>query len=124
MSNSKLTGSERNLARGQSLLTSQLQLAPEHLLIIAEREMLTTKGVVRHAVPPAADIQHRKDGILLTINENCVIFDIYVIMDANVNIMETSRQLQSAVAERVKQMSGLQVNAINIHVEDVAYPVV
>jgi uncharacterized alkaline shock family protein YloU len=120
MSNSKLTNNESDFGR--------IQVAPEILLAIAERNTHAATGVLQQTVPPSADLRRisrrlRKDGILLTMDENRVIFDIYVIMDANVNIMETSRKLQTAVIESVEQMSGVQVNAVNIHIEDVAYPV-
>jgi len=42
-------------------------------------------------------------------------------MDPHVNIMETSRKLQSAVVEAMNKMIGLEVQSVNIHVEDVVY---
>ena len=42
-------------------------------------------------------------------------------MDPHVNIMETSRALQTAVAEAVNNMVGIEVDAVNVHVEDVVY---
>ncbi len=120
MSKSKATDDESDFGR--------IQVAPAILLAIAEHNTFAVEGVLEHAEPPAADLRLlnrrlRNGGILLTMDENRVIFDIYVIMDANVNIMETSRKLQSAVIESVDQMSGVKVNAVNIHIEDVAYPV-
>lgn len=120
-SSAKFTDDESDFGR--------IQVAPEILIAIAESNIVAADGVIRHAAPPSADLRRRdkrlrKDGILLTMDENRVIFDIYVIMDADVNMMETSRRLQQAVNESVKQMSGIKVNAVNIHIEDVTYPVV
>lgn len=127
MSNSEFTDDLRDVAVDVEI--GRIEVAPNILLAIAETYILATDSVIQFADPPAADLRRhnrrlRKDGILLTMDENRVIFDIYVIMDANVNIMETSRRLQSAVVESVNQMSGVRVNAVNIHIEDVAYPVV
>ncbi|MCA9974159.1 MAG: Asp23/Gls24 family envelope stress response protein, partial [Anaerolineales bacterium] len=84
------------------------------------------EGIQRMAAVPAdvarlfrRSIQH--DGILLNLSEDKVKFDIYVIMNPNVNIMETSRALQAAVVEAIDTMVGIPVDAVNIHVEDVVY---
>lgn len=119
-SSAKLTDDESDFGR--------IRVAPEILLAIAESIVTATDGVLGLANPPSADLRRhgrrlRKDGILLIMDENRVIFDIYVIMDADVNIMETGQRLQHAVSESVKQISGIAVNAVNIHIEDVAYPV-
>lgn len=104
----------------------RIEVVPEILVAIAERNTLGMEGVVRLAELPAAVARRaerrlRSDGILLTIREDSIIFDIYVIMDANVSIMETARKLQQAVIEGINQMVGIPTAAVNVHVEDVAY---
>ena len=42
-------------------------------------------------------------------------------MSPHVNIMETSKRLQTAGAEAVDTMVGISVEAVNVHVEDFVY---
>ncbi len=52
----------------------------------------------------------RQEGVILDLSENKLRFNIYVIMDPHVNLMETSRRLQEAVKEAVDTMVGIPVN--------------
>jgi uncharacterized alkaline shock family protein YloU len=42
-------------------------------------------------------------------------------MKPQVNIMETSQAIQKAIVEAINTMVGIEVSAVNIHVEDVIY---
>ncbi|MBE2197686.1 MAG: Asp23/Gls24 family envelope stress response protein [Anaerolinea sp.] len=104
----------------------RIEVAPEVLTTIAHFATTRMEGIQRMApVPPDVarlfrrSIQH--DGILLNLAEDKVKFDIYVIMNPNVNIMETSRALQAAVVEAIDTMVGIPIDAVNIHVENVVY---
>jgi len=104
----------------------RVEVAPEVLTTIAHFATTRMEGIRRMAAVPAdvarlfrRSIQH--DGILLNLSDDQVKFDIYVIMEPNINIMETSRTLQAAVVEAIDTMVGIPVNAVNVHVEDVIY---
>lgn len=104
----------------------RIEVAPEVLTTIAHYAAARIDGVSRMAAVPAdvarlfrRSIQH--DGILLNLADNKVRFDIYVIMNPDVNIMAASRELQAAVIEAIDTMVGISVDAVNIHVEDVTY---
>ncbi|MCA9961715.1 MAG: Asp23/Gls24 family envelope stress response protein [Chloroflexota bacterium] len=110
----------------QEVSLGRIEVAPEVLTTIAHFATTRMEGIQRMAAVPAdvarlfrRSIQH--DGILLNLSEDKVKFDIYVIMNPNVNIMETSRALQAAVVEAIDTMVGIPVDAVNIHVEDVVY---
>ena len=105
----------------------RIEVAPEVLVTIAHHASLRVEGVAKMA-PIPADVarlfrrESRQSGVLLELTgENKVKFDIYVIMSPHVNIMETSKRLQTAVAEAVDTMVGISVEAVNVHVEDVVY---
>lgn len=110
----------------QTSSLGRIEVAPEVLITIAHFATARMEGVRQMASVPAdvarlfrRSIQH--DGILLNVTDNQVKFDIYVIMEPEVNIMETSKALQAAVVEAVDTMVGIPVNAVNIHVENVGY---
>ena len=105
----------------------RIEVAPEVLVTIAHHASLRVEGVAKMA-PIPADVarlfrrESRQSGVLLELTgEKKVKFDIYVIMSPHVNIMETSKRLQTAVAEAVDTMVGISVEAVNVHVEDVVY---
>jgi uncharacterized alkaline shock family protein YloU len=105
----------------------RIEVAPDVLVTIAHFASLRVEGVAKMASIPA-DVarlfrrESRKSGILLNLtDDNKVKFDIYVIMSPHVNIMETSKRLQTAVAEAINTMVGISVEAVDVHVEDVVY---
>lgn len=104
----------------------RIEVAPDVLVTIAHFAALRVEGVAKMASVPA-DVarlfrrEARHNGVHLVFSDNKIKFDIYVIMDPHVNIVETSQRLQSAIVEAVDTMIGIPVEAVNIHVEDVIY---
>lgn len=104
----------------------RIEVAPEVLVTIARFAVEGIEGVQQMAQVPA-DIARlfqrglRQDGVLLDLSENKVRFNIYVIMDPHVNLLETSREIQTAVSEAIDTMVGIPVAAVNVFVEDVHY---
>ena len=81
----------------------RIEVAPDVLATIAYYAALRVEGVAKLSPIPAEVArlfrrETRHHGILLDFNDsNSVKLDIYVIMDPHVNIMETSKRLQTAV---------------------------
>jgi uncharacterized alkaline shock family protein YloU len=42
-------------------------------------------------------------------------------MEPQASVLETSRQVQSAVIEAIDTLVGIPVDSVNVHVEDVIY---
>jgi uncharacterized alkaline shock family protein YloU len=104
----------------------RIEVAPEVLTAIARYVALDVEGVCKMAPVPAHMARFfrraiRQDGVLLDYSDGKLHFDIYVIMDPHVNVLQASRKLQAAVIEAIDKMVSLPVNAVNIHVEDVVY---
>jgi uncharacterized alkaline shock family protein YloU len=104
----------------------RIEVAPEVLVTIARYAVAHVDGV-QQMTPVPADIARlfqrglRQDGVLLDLSENKIRFNIYVIMAPHVNLLETSRQIQTAVSEAIDNMVGVPVDAVNVFVEDVHY---
>jgi uncharacterized alkaline shock family protein YloU len=104
----------------------RIEVAPEVLLTIVRKAVLDKKGV-RAMAPIPSDVGNffrrpsRQDGVVLAYEDNRLTFDIYVFMDPDVNLRETSRAVQVAVIEAIDKMVGIPVDAVNVHVEDVLY---
>lgn len=104
----------------------RIEVAPEVLTTIAHFAVLRVDGVSEMAtIPPHIARMFRRatrqDGIMLDLSENQVKFNIYVIMDPQANVIETSRNVQSAVTESIDTLVGISVDAVNVHVEDVQF---
>ena len=104
----------------------RIEVAPEVLATIAHFAVLRVEGVASMAqIPPQISRMFRRatrqDGILLDLSENKVRFGIYVIMEPHVSVLETSRQVQSAVVEAIDTLVGIPVDSVDVHVEDVVY---
>jgi uncharacterized alkaline shock family protein YloU len=61
-----------------------------------------------------------KGGIALTIKENTVTADLYLVVSAGVNIVEVGTAVQEEVASSLEEMVGMQVREINVYIQDVA----
>jgi len=104
----------------------RIEVAPGVLASIAQFATLRVEGVAKMSAIPADVVRlfrrsPRIEGVILDVSDNKVKFDIYVIMEPHVNIMETSLNVQAAVVEAIDTMVGIPIDAVNIHVEDVIY---
>lgn len=105
----------------------RIEVAPEVLIMIAYFAASQVEGVHRMGTTPSEKGRpfrrsNRPDGISLHVGEDDHLqFDIFVLMQPHVDIMETSRRIQSTVVEAIDTMVGLPVDSVNVHVEDVVY---
>jgi uncharacterized alkaline shock family protein YloU len=104
----------------------KITVAPEVLLEIIELAALYTDGVVRLASTPArVDRLFKKvisgNGIDLEIDQDSVTIDLYLIVK-EVDILALSHKVQKEVIRSMDRIVGLNVNAVNVHIEDVEYP--
>ena len=104
----------------------RIEVAPEVLATIAQYAVRRVEGFSQMApIPPYIANMFRRatrqDGIVLDIVENRARFNIYVIMEPQVNVLDASRKIQKAVTEAIDTLVGIPVDAVNVHVEDVTY---
>lgn len=106
----------------------RIEIAPEVLTTIVRYTTLGVEGVNKMAAVPA-DVGRLfrrtagKDGIILDYDDGTLSFEIYVMMDPHVNVLETSQAIQEAVIEAIDKMVGLAVDTVDVHVEDVVYAI-
>ena len=110
----------------EKISNGRIEVAPEALHTIARLAALGVDGVTKVAPVPAnvGRLFRRStghDGVILDFSEGKLRFDVYLYMSPNINMLETSRRVQSAVVEAIDKMVGLPVEWVNVHVEDVVY---
>ena len=100
-------------------------VAPEVMLTIAQLTTLNVPGVSAMSNLPGGVNRLFKrgfgDGVRMDIREDVVYIDLYLVLKKDVNIRDTSRQVQQQVARAISEMVGLHVGRVNIHVEDIDY---
>ncbi len=61
-------------------------------------------------------------GVKVSVGENSAAIDLYVVVEYGVKIPEVALQVQENVRKAVESMTGLNVSAVNIHVQNVMIP--
>ena len=97
------------------------------LLTIARLTTLNVPGVSRLGITPGIAGRrlkggHVEDGIVIEIQDDIVLTEIFVILHSNLNVQNVARQIQTEVARSISEMVGMRVGSVNIHVVDIDYP--
>ncbi|WP_119071935.1 Asp23/Gls24 family envelope stress response protein [Aggregatilinea lenta] len=101
-------------------------IAPGVLLTIARLASLEVPGVVRMGnTPGGVDRLFRRvpaaNGVQLAIDNSTVTAHLYVVADATVNLRDMCLSIQKSVARSIREILGMKVESVNVHVEDVHF---
>jgi len=111
-----------------SVTPGKTTISIDVILTISRLTTLDVPGVSRMSQVPSRRFRtmllHRQEenGLHVEVEDDIVYTDIYVVLDAGVNIREVGRNIQIANARAITDMIGMQVGVINVHVEDIDYP--
>jgi|SRR5579859_5814187 len=101
-------------------------IAHEVLLTIARLSAVQTPGVARTSpLPAGADRIFKRgieDGVRVEVREQAVLVDLYLVLQPGYNLREVGRAVQAAVRRAIEEMVGMDVLAVNVHVEDISDP--
>jgi uncharacterized alkaline shock family protein YloU len=101
-------------------------IAHDVLLTIARLSAVQTPGVARTSpLPDGVDRIFKRgieDGVRVEVRDQTVIVDLYLVLEPGRNLREVGRSVQTAVRRAIEEMVGMDVLAVNVHVEDVADP--
>jgi uncharacterized alkaline shock family protein YloU len=113
----------------ESYFEGKTTVAPDVLLTIARLTALNINGVSRLVTPPTATIPrwmkkgHVGEGVAIEIVDDVLYADLYVVLKSDMNVRDVSKHLQHELARAITEMIGMQVGRINVHIEDIDYPV-
>lgn len=65
--------------------------------------------------------KNSSQGVKVEIAENIAIIDLYLVVRYGVKIPELAWSVQEKVKESVEAMTGLEVSAVNIHIEGISF---
>lgn len=96
-------------------------IAPDVLHSIARLTALQVPGVHDTAVRRMG--RASDEGVQVAVQDGIVDVDLHLVMDADVNLRQVSREVQAAVSRAISEMVGMVAGRINIHIEDIHYPI-
>ena len=100
-------------------------IAPDVLITIARLSALSVPGVSRMANVTGGVNRFFKrgvhDGVRIEVEDNVVVANLYLVLKKEVNIREVSRNVQEQVARALQDMVGMDVGAVEVHVENIDY---
>jgi uncharacterized alkaline shock family protein YloU len=100
-------------------------IAPDVLITITRLSALSVAGVSRvERLSGGVDRIFDKpstEGVKITVENNTVYADVYLIVYKNINIREVCHSVQAQISRAISEMVGMDVGNINIHVEDIDY---
>ena len=103
----------------------KVTVAPEVLLTIVQQTVLSTDGVVRlygkwpENIGKLLGIQTAKEGIGVQIENDALIVDVHIVAEVDTQMLKLGRTLQDEICRSIKDIVGLEIKAVNIHIEDV-----
>lgn len=100
-------------------------IAPDVLVSIAQLATLSVEGV-SHLTAGPLDVNSLfkkgvSEGVNITVEDNVVYADLYVVLKRDVNVRDVSHSIQHQVARAISEMVGMEIGRINIHVEDINF---
>lgn len=107
----------------------QIKIDPSVLEVILGIAAKKIDGVVGMRGSLASNIKHvlgredRGQGVSVGVDENKkLIADVYVYLEAGVNVPSVAMKLQQALKTQLIQMTDLELKEINIHVVGLVFP--
>jgi len=113
---------------GQALGT--VTIHPSVLITVARLTSLATPGVARMSDEWRLNVERvlgrpgRVSGVDLSVKDHAVTIDLYVVAEPEANLLRLGQTLQSEVSRAIQDMVGMEVSAVNVHIQDVAFPLV
>ena len=92
-------------------------VAPEVMETIIQMTANDTQGVARLFVN-----NNNQNGVKMKIVDGVVKADVYIVLEADCSTLDVCKLLQTKIARAVKEMVGMSVGCVNIHIEDFNYP--
>ena len=102
-------------------------IAPEVLVTIAQLTTLDVRGVHAMSMDWARDVNrffgntHVGDGVQIQVDGNRVTVDLYIVVEQDVNMLQLGKTIQSEVIRAIEDLVGMEVRAVDVHIEDVHY---
>lgn len=99
----------------------KITIAPQVLVTTARLTALAVPGVARLIAPPGMGRVFSSDGVRVLVEDDRVYVKIYVMTEPGANLLGIGRKIRSEVTRALENMVGVEVEAVDVYIEDVAY---
>ncbi len=99
----------------------KITIAPQVLITTARLTALAVPGVARLIAPPGVGRVFHGDGVRVQVIEDRVHVKIYVMTEPGANLLGIGRKIRTEVTRALENMVGVEVEAVDVYIEDVAY---
>lgn len=99
----------------------RITIAPQVLITTARLTTLAVPGVARLVSPPGVGRLLQQDGVEVSVTDGEVYVKLYVVTGPDANMLSVGRQIQVEVTRALRDMIGVAVQAVDVHIEDVAH---
>lgn len=118
---------ENELSLNTSQEIGEIKISADVITVIAHTVASEVEGVSSMSSGIADNISSvlgRKTsskGVKVDLTDKGVVIDFYIVVDYGARIPDVAWRIQERVKSAVESMSGMHVNAINIHVQGVSF---
>jgi len=118
---------ENELSLNTSQDIGEIKISADVIMVIAHTVASEVEGVASMSSGIADNISSvlgRKTsskGVKVDISDKGVVIDFYIVVDYGARIPDVAWRIQERVKSAVESMTGMHVNAINIHVQGVNF---
>jgi uncharacterized alkaline shock family protein YloU len=103
----------------------KVTIAPNVLVTIVQKTANSVSGVAHlcQGVPGVKrllGLQTVGQGVEVSVDEDQVAVNVYLVAKRNVDLLQTGRKLQQEVTRAIEDIVGMQVQSVHVHIEDVA----
>lgn len=102
-------------------------IAPEVLVTIAQLTTQDIRGVYQMSSYWTRQVNRffgntrLGDGVQIQVDGNQVTVDLYIVVEPDANMLALARTIQAQVTRAIVEMVGMEVRAVNVHIDDVHY---
>ncbi len=99
-----------------------VSISPGVLAMIARLTTISVPGVSSMASTGVGRFlsAQQGDGVKVQVVDNAVVLNLYIVAQADVAMLDLSREVQCKVTRAIHDIVGMAVREINVHIMDVA----
>ncbi|AMB98968.1 hypothetical protein AWM75_02685 [Aerococcus urinaehominis] len=80
---------------------------------------MASKHQIRDGIQEILNIENYARGVLVRVEDNLIVVDLYIIVNYGTKISEICRNVQSSVKYELEKVLGLSANVVNVYVQGV-----
>jgi len=99
--------------------TGKITIAPDVLETVVRLTTLAVPGVTRLTPAPGVQRMLGQKGVEIEVTDQKVNATVHVVVEPGLSLLEVGRTIQREVARALKEIVGMDVEAVNVSVEDI-----